>query len=139
MPDREARQAILGVHASGKPLSPDVDLPAVARKTYGFSGAMLDLLNEAAILAARRGSGIIEPPDVQAGWLKVAVGTSRVRSMDERERSIIAAHEAGHAVTGHLIGEKRRVEEISLYAHGEALGITVSSQEDNDLPSETDL
>ena len=140
MPDRDARLAILRVHAQGKPLSPDVDLPAVARKTYGFSGAMLsDLLNESAILAARRLSDVIEPRDVQAGWLKVAVGTSRVRSMDERERSIIAAHEAGHAVTGYLVGEKRRVEEISLYAHGEALGITVSSQEDNDLPSESDL
>lgn len=140
MPDREARLEILRVHAQGKPLGTDVDLPAVARKTYGFSGAMLaDLLNEAAILAARRASPIIEPKDVQAGWLKVAVGTSRVRSMDERERSIIAAHEAGHAVTGYLAGEKRRVEEISLYAHGEALGITVSSQEDNDLPSESDL
>ena len=59
--------------------------------------------------------------------------------MDERERSIIAAHEVGHAICGRLHGDKRRVEEISLFAHGEALGVTVSSQEDNDLPSETDL
>ena len=59
--------------------------------------------------------------------------------MDERERSIIAAHEAGHAVCGLLTGERRRVEEISLYQHGEALGITVSSSEDNDLPAESDL
>ena len=59
--------------------------------------------------------------------------------MDERERSIIAAHEAGHAVCGFVHGDKRRVEEISLFAHGEALGVTVSSSEDNDLPSETDL
>ena len=140
LPDKDGRLAILAVHAAGKPLGPDVDLPAVARKTYGFSGAQLaDLLNEAAILTARRGASVIEPADVQAGWLKVAVGTSRVRSMDARERSIIAAHEAGHAVAGYLSGEKRRIEEISLYAHGDALGVTVSSQEDNDLPSETDL
>ena len=59
--------------------------------------------------------------------------------MDDRERSIIAAHEIGHAICGRIHGDKRKVEEISLFAHGEALGVTVSSQEDNDLPSETDL
>ena len=59
--------------------------------------------------------------------------------MDERERSIIAAHEVGHAICGKVHGDKRKVEEISLFAHGEALGVTVSSQEDNDLPSESDL
>jgi cell division protease FtsH len=140
LPDREDRLEILIVHAGGKPLSRSVDLAAVARKTYGFSGAMLaDILNEAAILTARDDRSEIEPDDVQRGWLKVAVGSSRVRSMDERERSIIAAHEAGHAVCGLLVGEHRRVEEISLYQHGEALGITVSSSEDNDLPAESDL
>ncbi len=140
MPDVKGRQAILEVHARNKPLSPATDLEETARKTYGFSGAMLaDLLNEAAIMAARRGGDAIEPEDVHAGWLKVAVGTSRRRSMDERERSIIAAHEVGHAICGRVHGDKRRVEEISLFAHGEALGVTVSSQEDNDLPSETDL
>ena len=83
---------ILGVHAKAKPLEPDVDLDALARKTYGFSGAMLaDLLNEAAILAARRHAEAISAADLQAGWLKVAVGTGRRRSMDERERAIIAA------------------------------------------------
>jgi cell division protease FtsH len=59
--------------------------------------------------------------------------------MDERERSIIAAHEVGHAICGRIHGDKRKVEEISLFAHGEALGVTVSSQEDNDLPAESDL
>jgi hypothetical protein len=59
--------------------------------------------------------------------------------MDERERAIIAAHEVGHAICGRIHGDRRRVEEISLFAHGEALGVTVSSQEDNDLPSESDL
>jgi len=140
MPDVKGRLAILAVHARNKPLGPTTDLDEVARKTYGFSGAMLaDLLNEAAILAARRGGDAIEPVDLHNGWLKVAVGTSRRRSMDERERSIIAAHEVGHAICGKVHGDKRRVEEISLFAHGEALGVTVSSQEDNDLPSETDL
>jgi len=76
---------------------------------------------------------------MHAGWLKVAVGTGRRRSMNERDRAIIAAHEVGHAICGKVHGDGRKVEEISLFAHGEALGVTVSSQEDNDLPSETDL
>jgi cell division protease FtsH len=140
LPDVAGRRAILAVHAERKPLSPEVDLDALARRTYGFSGAQLaDLLNEAAIMAARSGALAIAPSDIHAGWLKVAVGTSRRRSMDERERSIIAAHEIGHAICGRVHGDKRKVEEISLFAHGDALGVTVSSQEDNDLPSESDL
>jgi ATP-dependent metalloprotease FtsH len=140
MPDVKGRREILEVHARNKPLAALTDLDETARKTYGFSGAMLaDLLNEAAIMAARRGGDVLDPSDIHAGWLKVAVGTSRRRSMDERERSIIAAHEVGHAICGKVHGDKRRVEEISLFAHGEALGVTISSQEDNDLPSETDL
>jgi cell division protease FtsH len=140
LPDVTGRREILEVHAKNKPLTVTTDLESVARKTYGFSGAQLaDLLNEAAILAARRGGDAITPGDLHDGWLKVAVGTSRRRSMDERERSIIAAHEVGHAICGKIHGDKRKVEEISLFAHGEALGVTVSSQEDNDLPAESDL
>jgi cell division protease FtsH len=140
LPDRDSRRAILAVHAKDKPLDPTVDLEAVARKTFGFSGAGLaDLLNEAAILAARDHRESVTANDVQRGWLKVAVGSSRARSMDERERSIIAGHEAGHAICGWAHGDKRRVEEISLYQHGEALGVTVSSSEDNALPSGRDL
>ncbi len=140
LPDVAGRKAILAVHSRNKPLATSIDLEDTARKTYGFSGAMLaDLLNEAAILAARRSGDDIQAEDLHGGWLKVAVGTSRRRSMDERERSIIAAHEVGHAICSKVHGEKRRVEEISLFAHGEALGVTVSSQEDNDLPSESDL
>jgi cell division protease FtsH len=140
LPDVKGRKAILEVHARNKPIAMTVDLGEMARKTYGFSGAQLaDLLNEAAIMAARRLGDVISADDLHAGWLKVAVGTSRRRSMDERERSIIAAHEVGHAICSKVHGDKRRVEEISLFAHGEALGVTVSSQEDNDLPSETDL
>src|SRR5438034_5660793 len=140
LPDVVGRRELLEVHARNKPLSVSTDLAAMARKTYGFLGAQLaDVLNEAAILAARRSSDAINPEDLHAGWLKVAVGTARRRSMDERERSIIAAHEVGHAICGKVHGDRRKVEEISLFAHGEALGVTVSSQEDNDLPAESDL
>jgi cell division protease FtsH len=140
LPDVVGRREILTVHSRGKPFEPTVDLDIVARKTYGFSGAQLaDLLNEASILAARRKGDLVTAEDVHGGWLKVAVGTGRRRSMDERERSIIAAHEVGHAICGRIHGDRRKVEEISLFAHGEALGVTVSSQEDNDLPAESDL
>jgi cell division protease FtsH len=140
LPDVVGRQAILDVHARGKPLDTEVDIEQLARKTYGFSGAQLaDLLNEAAIMAARRGGDRITNDDLHNGWLKVAVGTGRRRSMNERDRAIIAAHEVGHAICGKVHGDSRRVEEISLFAHGEALGVTVSSQEDNDLPAESDL
>jgi hypothetical protein len=115
-------------------------MESIARRTAGMSGAQLaDLLNEAAIFAARRSHDRITPADIHDGWLKSILGTSRKRSMDERERSIIAAHEAGHAVCGRLFGDRRRVEEISLFAHGDALGVTVSSSEDDYLPSESDL
>ena len=140
LPDIDGRRAILGIHAVGKPLDETVDMEAIARRTAGMSGAQLaDLLNEAAIYAARRTHERITPVDIHDGWLKSILGTSRKRSMNERERSIIAAHEAGHAVCGRLFGDRRRVEEISLFAHGDALGVTVSSSEDDYLPSESDL
>jgi cell division protease FtsH len=140
LPDVAGRKAILEVHARGKPLDAEVDVEEIARKTYGFSGAQLaDLLNESAIMAARRGGATINSDDIHGGWLKVAVGTGRRRSMNERDRAIIAAHEVGHAICGKVHGDTRRVEEISLFAHGDALGVTVSSQEDNDLPAESDL
>jgi cell division protease FtsH len=140
LPDIDGRRAILDIHAIGKPLHEAVDMQALARRTAGMSGAQLaDLLNEAAIYAARRSHDKITPGDIHDGWLKSILGTSRKRSMDERERSIIAAHEAGHAVCGRLFADRRRVEEISLFAHGDALGVTVSSSEDDYLPSESDL
>jgi len=144
MPDLAARREILGVHARNKPLGPDADLDLIARTTTGMSGADLaELLNEAAIFAARREATTISAADLRAAWLKVAIGTGRQRSMPLRERSIIAAHEAGHAICGRVFGSKTRVEEVSLFAHGmaggEALGFTLSTPEDNPLPSESDI
>jgi len=140
LPDVEGRRLILEVHAANKPMAADVDLALIAEKTYSMSGAELaDLLNEAAIYAARAGSEQITREHLHDGWLKVIAGTSRHRSMDMRERAIIASHEVGHAICGHVHGDRRRVEEITLFAHGNALGLTASSQTDNDLPSERDL
>ena len=130
------------VHARDKPLGEDVDLDHLARKT-------LRLLRRAAGRPAQRGRDHGRPPrpataisseDLHAGWLKVAVGTSRRRSMDERERVDHRRPRGGPRRSAASIhGDTRRVEEISLFAHGEALGVTVSSQEDNDLPAESDL
>jgi cell division protease FtsH len=138
LPDREGREAILRVHAKGKPLDPSIDLTAVARMTAGFSGADLaDLLNESAILAARRESTVVLTEDIRGAMLKVALGVGRKRSMPTRERSIIAAHEAGHAICGRVMGDNVRVDHISLYQHGDALGVTLMPQMDDDsLPSE---
>jgi len=123
MPGHRRPPSHPGVHAVGKPLDSGVDMESVARRTAGMSGAQLaDLLNEAAILRRPPHHEKITPADIHDGWLKSILGTSRRRSMDERERSIIAAHEAGHAVCGRLFGDRRRVEEISLFAHGDALG-----------------
>jgi cell division protease FtsH len=139
-PEAAGRRAILEIHAKDKPLSPEIDLNILARKTAGMSGADLaDLLNEAAIFTARRDDKIISLQDINDGWLKSIAGTSRQRSMDERERSIIAGHEVGHALLGKLFGVRQQVEVISLYAHGDALGVTASSQEDDNLPSEKDI
>jgi cell division protease FtsH len=144
LPDVAARREILEVHAANKPLGADADLDHIARTTAGMSGADLaDLLNEAAIFAARAGADTINAANLRAAWLKVAIGTGRQRSMPMRERAIIAAHEAGHAICGRVFASKTRVAEVSLFAHGlasgEALGFTLSVPDDNALPSESDL
>lgn len=140
-PDLRGRRAILGVHAAGKPIADPALLDELARKTGRMSGAGLaDVLNEAAILAARRGLETIGRRELSDGLLKAQLGPGRARAMPERERSIIAAHEAGHALVAILAGSGRQIEEISLFAHGEALGVTVWSEtEDRDLPGETEL
>ena len=144
LPDVRARREILAVHAANKPFAPDADLDHIATSTAGMSGADLaDLLNEAAIFAARSGADTINAANLRAAWLKVAIGTGRQRSMPVRERAIIAAHEAGHAVCGRVFASRTRVAEVSLFAHGladgEALGFTLSVPDDNALPSESDL
>jgi cell division protease FtsH len=144
LPDVKARREILAVHAANKPLGSDADLDYIARSTAGMSGADLaDLLNEAAIFAARGSLEAITAANLRAAWLKVAIGTGRQRSMPARERAIIAAHEAGHAICGRVFDSKTRVAEVSLFAHGlasgEALGFTLSVPDDNALPGESDL
>ena len=134
LPDLRARIKILGVHARNKPLSGEVDLESLAKRCGGFSGAELaNVLNEAAILAARRDGDFITGEDLDAGWLKTMLGTSQRRSKEPKARALAAAHEIGHALCGHFGGSPMSVEEISLYSHGAALAMTISSLRDSAL------
>ena len=134
LPDLRARLKILGVHARNKPLAPDVDLESLAKRTGGFSGAELaNVMNEAAILAARRDGDCLTAEDLDAGWLKTMMGTSQRRSKEPKARALCAAHEIGHALCGHFGGAPMAVEEISLYSHGMALAMTIYSDSDNKL------
>ena len=127
-PDVKEREAILGVHARKKPLEASVSLATVARKTAGFTGADLaNLLNEAALLAARRGKSLIGVDDIDDAFIRVIAGPKKVsRVMNERERKNTAYHEAGHAVVSHLLPHLDSVHQISIIPSGRALGYTMS-------------
>jgi cell division protease FtsH len=125
-PDLEGRKAILGVHARGKPLDPDVDLDVVARRTPGFTGADLaNVLNEAALLAARREKRAITLSELEEAIDRVLAGPERkTRLIGEREKRIIAYHEAGHALVAHVLPNADPVHKISIIPRGRALGYT---------------
>ncbi|MFA6393995.1 MAG: ATP-dependent zinc metalloprotease FtsH [Patescibacteria group bacterium] len=126
-PDIADREAILKVHAREKPLGKDINLRRVAERTPGFSGADLaNLLNEAAILAARRDKKIIEMPDVLESIEKVMLGPERrSRVLSDNEKKITAYHEAGHAVVAHFLPHTDAVHKISIIARGRAGGYTL--------------
>jgi len=134
LPDLKARLKILGVHARNKPLGKDVNLEALAKRCGGFSGAELaNVLNEAAILAARRDGDCLTNADLEDGWLKTRMGTSTRRSKDPRPRALVAAHEIGHALANYFADSPISVEEISLFSQGEMLGFNLFSENDNAL------
>ena len=127
-PDIKGRAAILGVHARNKPLEKGVDLEVVAKKTAGFTGADLaNLLNEAALLAARRGKSLIGMEDIDDAFIRVIAGPKKTsRPMNERERKNTAYHEAGHAIVSHLLPHMDKVHQISIIPSGRALGYTLN-------------
>ncbi len=134
-PDRKGREAILKVHARGKPLAEDVDLREVARETTGFTGADLEnLLNESALLAARKGQPFLTLADIQESVLKVIAGPEKKsREQIEEDRRITAYHEAGHAVVSHALPTQDPVHQITIVPRGQAAGMTVHRpQEDRD-------
>jgi cell division protease FtsH len=128
-PDIRGRQAILEVHAQGKPLAPGVTLTDLARQTVGFSGADLaNLLNEAALLAARNRRSMIEKLDLDEAILRVLAGPERKsRLITEAEKAIIAYHEIGHAIVMRMTPGSDPVQKVTAIARGMALGVTVSA------------
>lgn len=128
-PDIRGRQAILEVHAKDKPLASDVSLVDLARQTAGFSGADLaNLLNEAALLAARNSQLFIDKPDLDEAILRVMAGPERKsRLITEAEKAIIAYHEVGHAIVMRSMPGADPVQKVSAIARGMALGITVQA------------
>ena len=132
-PDIRGREEILKVHAKNKPLASDVDLSVVARTTAGFTGADLaNLLNEAALLAARKDKSLIGMDDIEQAFSKITMGPQK-KSMhikdDEKRKT--AYHEAGHALIGYLLPGNDPVHEISIIPSGKALGVTLSIPEED--------
>jgi cell division protease FtsH len=125
-PDMKGREAILKVHVKGKPLEPNVDLGSLARGTPGFVGADIEnLVNESAILAARRNKKSIGQPELEEAIERVVMGPERKsRLISDEEKRIIAYHEAGHAVVGNAIAEADPVQKVTIVGRGQAGGLT---------------
>jgi cell division protease FtsH len=132
-PDMRGREAILKVHVKGKPLAPEVDLVVLARSTPGFVGADLEnLVNEGAILAARRNKKVIGQSEFEEAIERVIAGPERKsRLISEDEKRIVAYHEAGHAVVMHSIAESDPVQKVSIIARGMAGGYTMALPEED--------
>ena len=126
-PDQKGREEILKVHSKGKPLGPDVDLKVIAGSTTGFVGADLEnLLNESALLAARRGKKAITMEEIKEATVKVVVGTEKKsHKMSDKEKRMTAYHEGGHAVASFYLEHHDPVHEISIIPRGMAGGYTM--------------
>jgi cell division protease FtsH len=127
-PDRNGRRKILEVHAKGKPLAQEIELDTLAAGTPGFTGADLaNLVNEAALLAARRGKKTIGQEELEEGIMRVIAGPEKkTRLFSEEERKVTAYHEMGHALVGHYLDQDAEVHKISIISRGQALGYTIS-------------
>ena len=133
LPDIRGREEILKVHAKGKPLAEDVDLKELARGTAGFTGADLEnLINEGALLAARKNRQFINMADLKEAEIKVIAGPEKKsRVIPEKERRLTAWHEAGHAVVMHALPDQDPVSQITIVPRGQAGGMTISLPEED--------
>ncbi|MDD6062560.1 MAG: ATP-dependent zinc metalloprotease FtsH [Oscillospiraceae bacterium] len=141
-PDIKGREAILKVHAKGKPLGPDVELSVIAQSTAGFTGADLEnLLNEAALLAARKDKKAITMQEIEEATIKVVVGTEkRSHKISDKEKKLTAYHEAGHALSTYYLEGQDPVHQISIIPRGMAGGFTMSlPKEDKSYTSKNDM
>ncbi len=127
-PDRLGRKKILEVHTRGKPLAREIDVDVLAGQTPGFTGADLsNLVNEAALLAARNGKREISQIELEEGIMRVIAGPEKkTRVMSDKERRITAYHEMGHAIVGHFLPNSDPIHKISVISRGQALGYTIS-------------
>ena len=133
-PDVKGREEILKVHAKNKPLGPDVDLKVIAKTTQFFTGADLEnLLNEAALLAARHDRRAITEEDIEEATLKVIAGPEKKSALvTDRDKKITAYHEAGHAVAAYFLPECEKVHQVTTIQRGQAAGLTVCRPETDD-------
>ncbi len=141
-PDLEGRRRILAVHAKGKPLAEDISIDTIARRTPGFTGADLaNLLNEAALLSARRRLPAIDQDSLAEALDRVIAGPEKgSMTLSDREKLVIAYHEAGHALVGHVLPNADPIHKVSIIARGRALGWTLSLPEtDKVLKSRSEL
>ena len=141
-PDVKGREAILKVHAKNKPLAADVDLKLVAQQTPGFVGADLEnVLNEAALVAARRNKTIIDASDIDEAEDRVIAGPSKKdRKVSAKEREIVAYHEAGHTIVGLVLSNAREVHKVTIVPRGRAGGYMIAlPKEDQMLLSKDDM
>ncbi len=142
VPDAKGREAILGIHAKGKPLENEINMETLSKRTPGFTGADLaNMLNEGALLAARRGHSKIAQGDLEEALDRVIAGPQRKsRVLDVHEREVIAYHEAGHAIIGELLEHTDPVHKVTILPRGMSLGSTWSLPEsDKYLVSEQEL
>ncbi|MCR5601865.1 MAG: ATP-dependent zinc metalloprotease FtsH [Ruminococcus sp.] len=133
-PDVKGREEILAVHAKNKPLGPDVDIKRIARTTQGFTGADLEnVLNEAALLAARNERHAITEADIEEATLKVIAGPEKKsRIVTESDKRITAYHEAGHAVAGFMLDSQDKIHQVTIIQRGMAAGMTVHRPDTDD-------
>ncbi|QNL42352.1 ATP-dependent metallopeptidase FtsH/Yme1/Tma family protein [Streptococcus sp. NSJ-72] len=141
-PDVKGREAILRVHARNKPLAEDVDLELVAQQTPGFVGADLEnVLNEAALVAARRNKKVIDASDIDEAEDRVIAGPSKKdKTVSQRDRQIVAYHEAGHTIVGLVLSNARVVHKVTIVPRGRAGGYMIAlPKEDQTLLSKEDM
>jgi cell division protease FtsH len=140
-PDRVGREAILHVHTRTKPLSSDVQLDLIARQTSGLTGADLaNIANEAAILAGRREAKYVGAADFDNALERIVAGLQQKKVLTDKERRILAYHEAGHALMSHLMGEVGHLQKVTIVSRGNALGYTLHlPNEDRYMESKEEL
>jgi cell division protease FtsH len=132
LPDRKGREAILTIHSRGIPISKRIDLSIIAKSTTGFSGADLaNLVNEAALTAARRNKKEIEMADFDEALDKILLGTARGGLLSEQERKVVAYHEAGHAIVAHFTPDADPIHKVTIVPRGRAAGVMMQRPEED--------